>query len=109
MSIVSVIERLATSNGDELALADAGCSLTWARFRDRLCVYGQYLLGLGVQRGDRLGIAIPDSVDFVVLALAALRLGIVVVPMDWRAKASERDAMIAAFRLRGVVVTRAVA
>lgn len=42
---------------------------------------GAILQSLGLQKGDRVGLILPDSRDFVLTFLGALRAGIVPVPM----------------------------
>jgi fatty-acyl-CoA synthase len=47
------------------------------------------LLGLGVGRGDRVGLLLPASVDLVALLVAVTRIGAVAVPVNARYKAHE--------------------
>jgi len=41
-----------------------------------------YLADLGVQPGDKVALQLPKSLEFIVLHLAALRIGVVTVPLN---------------------------
>jgi fatty-acyl-CoA synthase len=47
------------------------------------------LLGLGVGRGDRVGLLLPASVDLVALLVAVTRIGAIAVPVNARYKSHE--------------------
>jgi acyl-CoA synthetase (AMP-forming)/AMP-acid ligase II len=87
-----------------VALADLEHSFTWPQLFDRLEKAAGYLRDQGLHRGQHLGIAVPDNADFIVLVLAALHLGLVIVPIDWRSKAQEKAALVTGFSLRAIVV-----
>jgi acyl-CoA synthetase (AMP-forming)/AMP-acid ligase II len=56
---------------------------------ERSAALSQYLLVLGVGRGTRVGLMFPNSVEFIVFFLAAVRIGAVVVPLSTLATPDE--------------------
>ncbi|MEO8844844.1 MAG: AMP-binding protein [Kofleriaceae bacterium] len=83
-----------------LALFDRERSVTYAALEARSLELAGGLARRGVVAGDRIGLAVPRSIDLVATMLAAFRLGAVVVPIDpaWpaaRRAMVERDAELA--------------
>jgi acyl-CoA synthetase len=95
------VARHADSRGSEPAYITADGLLTWRGYdtcSDRL---GHALLALGLQRGERVAIQLPDSATVHVALLACEKAGVVAVGIG--ARAGERE-------LRHIVAkTRAVA
>lgn len=95
------VARHAASQGSEPAFITAGSRLTWSGYdacSDRL---GCALLALGIERGERVAIQLPDSATVHVALLACEKAGLVAVGVG--ARAGERE-------LRHIVAkTRAVA
>lgn len=89
------LHGLAASRSDGIALRDAARALTHAELDDRSDTLAAHLQGLGIGRGDRVGIALPRNVDLVVALMAVLKTGAAYVPLDPRYPA-ERIAYIAA-------------
>jgi benzoate-CoA ligase family protein len=69
-------------DGDRLALAGAGGSLTYAQLHERVTRTADGLRGAGLLPEQRLLMFMADSPDFVALFLAALRIGAVPVPVS---------------------------
>ncbi|MGH9019385.1 MAG: AMP-binding protein, partial [Acidimicrobiales bacterium] len=67
---------------DGRALYDRGGWSSWGDVRRRAGRAADGLRGLGVGPGDRVAIAWPTSVDFVVAYLAVLAVGAVAVPLN---------------------------
>lgn len=57
-------------------------TFTWDRIDARANRVAYALRAQGLTAGDRLGIYLPNRVEYVDLVLAALRLGVVVVPIN---------------------------
>ncbi len=56
-------------------------TLTWEELVDRVDRTAMLLLDLGVQPGERVAFQLPNCIEFVVVALAALRAGAVCCPL----------------------------
>ena len=62
------------------ALIEGGTTVTYAEFADLVGRAAVYLHDLGVKPGDVVAVALPSSIDHVVLSYALLRVG--AVPLD---------------------------
>lgn len=78
--IATIIER-AESAPESLAVKDEARELTYAQLLDEVERHAAGLVDRGVAASDRVGILEPNSVDFVVAALACLWLGAIFVPL----------------------------
>ena len=74
-----------------LALVDSGVRLTYAQWHEQIgrTVAGLQRLGLG--RGDRLLSVLQNRHQAATLHWACQFLGVVIVPLNWRAKSDEID------------------
>ncbi len=79
MNLASLVEAHA---GDRRALHDGEGWIDWSEVRGRAKAVADSLVSLGVGPGDRVAIAWPTSVDFVVAYLATLAAGAVAVPLN---------------------------
>nr|WP_256979985.1 non-ribosomal peptide synthase/polyketide synthase [Rhodococcus sp. 15-1154-1] len=61
---------------------DLGSSLTYAEFDLRVDAMAAVLARSGVQRGDRVAVMLPRSIDLVVSVHAVIRAGAAYVPID---------------------------
>jgi cyclohexanecarboxylate-CoA ligase len=60
---------------------DRDVTLTWEELLDRVDRTAMLLMDLGVQPGERVAFQLPNCIEFVVVALAALRAGAVCCPL----------------------------
>jgi long-chain acyl-CoA synthetase len=67
---------------DGRAVFDGGTWHTWGELRRRSAATAARLVELGLGPGDRVAIAWPTSIDFVVAYLAVLAVGGVAVPLN---------------------------
>jgi len=79
---LELIFRHAQERPTAPALKDDDESLTYAQFLDRVSASAGVLRSLGVGEGDRVGLFLPNSVAFVVTALACMWLGASFVPLS---------------------------
>lgn len=68
----------------ELAVHDASAqeSVTFGEFSARVATYAQELHQQGVQRGQRIAVLVPPSIDLIAVVYAAWRIGAVTVIAD---------------------------
>jgi oxalate---CoA ligase len=80
----SLTALLACGEPGSLALIvpDSGQVLTYAQTADRVEALAQRLAGLGVRRGDRIALSLPNGPDFVLLLLAITALGAAAAPLN---------------------------
>ncbi len=63
-----------------------------------------HLNALGLRSGDLLGVCLGDHADHVIVLLAAARLGVPVLPMDWHWAQAERQRIVDVFRPKAVMI-----
>jgi 2-furoate---CoA ligase len=78
-----------------LALVDDGVRLTYVQWHDQVARAAAGLSALGLGRGDRLLSVLQNRHEAATLHWACQFLGVVVVPLNWRAKPEEVDYCIA--------------
>lgn len=89
-----LLGRQAERHPDAEALVFPGERLTFRDLAYRAQRFSRGLAGLGVGRGDRVGILSPASADLMALLIAAAKLGAVPVPVNARFKARELSHVI---------------
>ena len=100
-ALSGLLDSVAAGRPHDEAVTDGRVRLDWVGYRDRAASLGGSLLAQGVVPGDRVAVHLPKSSDSFVAAHAIVRIGAVVVPVDWFAPtdyAAEvlRDADVAA-------------
>ncbi|MFD1710239.1 AMP-binding protein [Ottowia sp. GY511] len=76
------------------AFIDQDATYTWPEM-DRLATrIGQRLQALGIGHGDRIGVILPNQIEWVALYFAAARIGAVVVGLSVRYRDTELDFML---------------
>ncbi|CAN7589351.1 AMP-binding protein [Variovorax sp. LjRoot178] len=78
-----------------LALVDDGVRLTYAQWRDQVARAAAGLRKLGLARGDRLLSVLQNRHEAATLHWACQFVGVVIVPLNWRAKPEEIDYCLA--------------
>ncbi len=67
---------------DSVALDFLGKTLTYRRLLEQVDRFATALQALGVAKGERVGLALPNSPQHVIALFAALRLGAIAVEID---------------------------
>ena len=91
ISVDAMLRRAVNDRGDALAIVDPmnretldGCAperLSWLELDARVDAMAAALIGLGLARDDVVCAQLPNTVDAVILFLAAARLGLIVSPV----------------------------
>ncbi|MET9327612.1 AMP-binding protein [Tsukamurella sp. NPDC003166] len=94
MSITYVTDAVAGQmpvvDPDSTAIAlGADESITWAELRALELRYARALQRAGVQKGDRVGVLLRNSIEYIALYLAIGRAGGISVRLNWRLTAPE--------------------
>ena len=91
MNIGSHLSKRAQLNPGLEALVDdaIGLRLTFAQLDQRADRAAHVLTGLGLAKGDRVAVLLPNGHQFVEVFYGAARAGLVVVPLNWRLVADE--------------------
>ncbi|HEY4019608.1 MAG TPA: benzoate-CoA ligase family protein [Pseudonocardiaceae bacterium] len=92
-------------DGDRLALTGVGGELSYAQLHDRVLRTATGLRGIGLQAEQRVLMFMADSPDFVVVFLAAMRIGAVPVPVSTMLRAADLAGLLRDSRARFLAVT----
>ena len=79
--------------------ADAAASST-----ERVNRFANGLLALGLKRGDRVAVMLPNHPDYVVAFLAAARIGVCQVPVNINLRGAGLAYVLEHSELRGLIV-----
>jgi bile acid-coenzyme A ligase len=92
--MVQALRSWAAEHPDASALTVDDQTLTYAELDERTDRVARALAELGVAEGDYVTIALPNSADFVISAVALLKLGAVIQPVSSGLPAPEREAIV---------------
>jgi long-chain acyl-CoA synthetase len=81
-NVAELVRRAAARRPDRTALVDADVTLTWQQFDEAVDAAAALLQQRGLARGERVGILLPNGVDFAVAYFAALRADLVALPLN---------------------------
>jgi acyl-CoA synthetase (AMP-forming)/AMP-acid ligase II len=82
MPILDVLADRAVARGARVFLRHDGEAVTYAAFAGAVHRAAHALRGLGVERGDRVTLALGNSIDYVVAAFAVLEAGAILNPVN---------------------------
>ncbi|BBY65597.1 AMP-binding protein [Mycolicibacterium helvum] len=104
--LVSALERNAQTAGDSVALISGSARVSFAELLERSIAVSRALVAARVGPGDRVVHVATDSVAFYELLYGCARVGVVLVPINWRLAADEVDYIVEHSRARIVVTDR---
>ena len=81
--LTGLLDANAARNPRGHALTDGRTRLDWSEYHGRAASLGGALVAAGVRPGDRVAVHLPKSIDSFVAAHGIVRLGAVMVPIDW--------------------------
>lgn len=93
----------AARNGSALAIVDGPIRLSYAELLERALRLVTGLNSIGIGRSDRLLVVLQNRAEMAILHWAAQLAGIVVTPVNWRAKADEIDYFLADSGAKAIV------
>jgi long-chain acyl-CoA synthetase len=93
--LTSLLDSAAAAFPATVAVVADGTRLTYAELRDQVDRFAGGLAALGVQRGDRVALLLPNCPQQVIAFFAVLRLGAIVVQCNPMATPDELRAQLA--------------
>jgi long-chain acyl-CoA synthetase len=81
-ALSEILDTAAVDLPDRPATAFLGAELTFRQIKDRADAFAAALAGLGITKGDRVGIMLPNCPQYIVAAFAVLRLGAIIVNVN---------------------------
>ncbi len=103
-NVAEFITMNAGRRPEKAALIQGDRTITYAALDRAHFSVAASLQGLGLGRGEIVGIAMRDGIDYVVTMMAAFRLGIVVLPMDSRWTPAEKANVARHFGAKAVIL-----
>jgi benzoate-CoA ligase family protein len=91
--------------GAETAVTGVGGSLSYAELHDRVCRAAAGLRAAGLGPEQRVVMFMADSPEFVIVYLAAMRIGAIPVPVSTMSRASELGVLLRDCRARLLAIT----
>ena len=91
--------------GDRLALTGIAGDVSYDQLAERVGHAARGLRGLGLQAEQRIVMVMTDSPEFVIVYLAAMRMGAVPVPISTMLRADGIAEILADSRARGIAVS----
>jgi len=79
--LAQIVQRHAAERGDRVFVTDGDTSFTYGQLYEKAVRLATSLAGLGVGRGDRVAVQMPNWAEFAVVVTAISRLGAVLVPI----------------------------
>ncbi|MDJ0491463.1 MULTISPECIES: AMP-binding protein [Rhodococcus] len=80
-TLFELLEAQVDAQSERVFLTDDTTALTFGELRDRALGLAVGLKRLGVERGDRVSVQIPNWTEFGIIAVALSRIGAVIVPI----------------------------
>jgi fatty-acyl-CoA synthase len=105
----AVADALTAADPSRTALVHGDRTVTWAEFDDRAARLAGRLAADGVGPGDRVGIALYNSPEYLESLFAALKLRAVPVNVNYRYRAAELEQVAALTDLRALVADATLA
>jgi fatty-acyl-CoA synthase len=93
-SVAQVLEEQAREHPDRVFLVFGDRRLTYRQVDSRASSIAAALHELGVEKGDRIALDLPNWPEFVISMFAAARLGAVIVPLNPRYTVPELQYML---------------
>ncbi len=82
MTLPEALRQTAQENPDQPAMIFKGSVITYREFDEAVDRFGAALQGLGVHKGDRVAVHLPNCPQFPIAYYATLRIGGIVVPCN---------------------------
>ena len=98
-----ILDGTAQSFGDYEAVVSRGERWTYTRLNRAACQLANGLRKAGIKRGDRLMLACPNRIEFIIAFFGILKAGAVVVPVSVLAKRRELVFLIDDTKAKGII------
>lgn len=105
--LVTTVDRNAGIDGDRTALISGSERISFAELAGRSVAVARALLAEGLRPGDRVVHVGPDTPALYELLYGCARIGVVLVPVNWRLGTEEIEYIVEHSRARILVTDRA--
>ncbi|MFI6286014.1 FadD3 family acyl-CoA ligase [Streptomyces sp. NPDC051018] len=104
-TIPELVRDAASSYGEREAVVDGRTRVSYAELGRRVERAAAACIAAGVEKGDRVAVWAPNTLDWIVSALGAVTAGAVLVPLNTRFKGTEAAYVLRRSRARLLFVT----
>ena len=94
LSVAQALEKQAAEQPDRVFLVSGRRRFTYGQVDARATALAAALQDLGIERGDRIALDLPNWTEFIISAFAAAKLGAVIVPLNPRYTVPELQYML---------------
>ena len=102
-TLLDFLARLAQEHGDNTAILFKGTTVSYRRFEDESNAFAAALLALGVKKGDRVALLLPNCPQFMIAEFGAWKAGAIVVPLNPTYSPRELEQALTATRAETIV------
>ncbi len=102
-TLLDYLERLARHHGSHAALLFKGATITYRQLEDQSNAFAAALVALGVRKGDRVALLLPNCPQFVIAEFGAWKAGAIVVALNPTYSERELQQSLDATRTQTVV------
>ena len=88
-NLIELLNRSATDFRDRVAVVHRGDPVSYTGLRAKVEQFSRGLHALGIERGDRVALIMPNCLHSIVCYLGAIRAGAIAVPVNIRLKPEE--------------------
>ncbi len=106
-NLADLVRAAAERSPDKAAFLSGATSTSWREVDAQVDAAAAALVDLGLQQGDRVGIRLPNTLEFPVAYFGVLRAGLVAVPLNPGCTAQELRWMLSDSGARAVVTDAA--
>jgi fatty-acyl-CoA synthase len=94
MKLPQVFNQIVEKHPDQLAIISENERYTYAQLKDEVIRTASSLIAQGLRPGDRIAIWMSNRPEYLIIALAAVYIGIVLVPLNTRYKPKEASEIL---------------
>lgn len=108
MNIAAALDSHETNRPTHPAILVRDQTITYRELARRVRATAYRLSKAGIGQGDIVGVMLADNPEHLIVQFALARIGAVILPMDHRWTAGERDRLVAFFRPKTVLTDGAI-
>src|SRR5271169_4477397 len=99
-----VVAMNAYHSPNKVGARDLARSLTFREWNDRSCKLANALVGLGLKKGDRIGVLAYNCLEWMEIYSAVAKAGLVMVPINFRLVGREVQYIVENSEAKAVIV-----
>jgi len=90
-TVGSVLGHFSTKSPDKVVFVCGEDEISYGQLQDRSLRLAEGLRGMGIKNDDKVSIWAPNSIDWIIIQLAAAYIGAVLVPINTRHRLTELE------------------